>query len=33
MTVALDTIDAGADLFGDHHWSDYAIGGLLPTPS
>lgn len=28
----LDTIDAGADLLDDHHWVDWAIAALLPTP-
>ncbi|MCU1614167.1 MAG: hypothetical protein JWO98_1707 [Frankiales bacterium] len=32
MTAALDAVDAGADLVGDHHWDDWAIGELLPTP-
>lgn len=32
MTAALDALDAGADLFDDHHWSDSALGRLLPTP-
>lgn len=32
LTAALDAVDAGADLLGDRHWVDWAIGGLLPTP-
>jgi hypothetical protein len=32
LTAALDALEAGADLFGDHHWSDSAIGRLLPAP-
>jgi hypothetical protein len=32
MTAALDAVDQGADLLGDRHWVDWAIGGLIPTP-
>jgi hypothetical protein len=32
LTAALDALDAGTDLLGDHHGSDSALGGLLPTP-
>lgn len=31
MTTAFDALEAGADLRGDHDWSDSAFGRLLPT--
>ncbi|MET9608380.1 hypothetical protein ABZZ17_25555 [Streptomyces sp. NPDC006512] len=32
LRTTLDAIDAGADLHGNGHWSDYAVAALLPTP-
>jgi hypothetical protein len=32
LTVVLDAIDSGVDLWADHQWADYAIGSLLPAP-
>ncbi|MBT2493428.1 hypothetical protein J7E96_33995, partial [Streptomyces sp. ISL-96] len=32
LKTTLDAIDAGADLHGDGHWSDYALAALWPTP-
>jgi len=33
MAAVLDAIDEGAELLTDSHWSDYALGSLLPTPN
>jgi hypothetical protein len=32
LRTTLDAIDGGADLHGNRHWVDYAVGALLPTP-
>ncbi|WP_198047696.1 hypothetical protein, partial [Kutzneria sp. 744] len=32
LRTVLDAVDAGADLLGNRHWVDYALGALLPTP-
>jgi hypothetical protein len=32
LRTTLDAIDAGADLQGNRHWVDYALGALLPSP-
>jgi hypothetical protein len=32
MTTTLDALDTGADLQAEQHWSDFAIGALLPAP-
>lgn len=32
LQTVLDTIDNGSDLFSDHHWVEYVLGSLLPTP-
>ncbi|MEU4616602.1 ATP-binding protein [Streptomyces umbrinus] len=32
LKTTLDALDAGADLNGNGHWSDYAIAALLPAP-
>jgi hypothetical protein len=32
LRTTLDAIDAGADLLGNRHWVDYALGALLPSP-
>ncbi|MFG3117478.1 hypothetical protein ACGF4C_24135 [Streptomyces sp. NPDC048197] len=32
LKVTLDDLDAGADLYANGHWADYALGVLLPTP-
>lgn len=32
LQTVLDTIDSGTDLFSDHHWGDYVLGSLIPTP-
>ncbi len=32
LQTTLDAIEGGADLHGNHHWADYALGVLLPTP-
>ncbi|GAB7036126.1 hypothetical protein JCM4914_75870 [Streptomyces platensis subsp. malvinus] len=32
LKVTLDALDAGADLYANGHWADYALGALLPAP-
>ncbi len=32
LTTALDALDDGPGWVTDSHWSDYALGSLLPTP-
>ena len=33
MTAVLDAVDAGARGFSDHHWGDYALAEMIPSPS
>lgn len=32
MVAVLDAVDAGADFMSARHWSEEAVGGLLPVP-
>ncbi|MFE2032840.1 hypothetical protein ACFXBB_06150 [Streptomyces scopuliridis] len=33
LEAGLDAIGDGNELRADHHWADYALGALLPTPT
>ena len=33
MTAVLDAVDAGARGFSDHHWGEYALAEMIPSPS